>query len=488
MKADSFNPALLGVAVEPGQQVPAYLQLYEQIRELILSGRLAPGDRLPSTRRFASELGLSRTTLVSAYDQLQSEGYLETRRGSGVFVARFSPEHLLLVSSGAPQKSAGSKFSQAHHKARPFEIRATSPADFPAEDWARLLQKSWRSASGGLFRPDDVAGDPDLRGAVAEHLHAWRGIAVEADQVIVTSGSGEAVELLLSVLVEAGDRVWLENPGYLPMRRLVRGAGLEPVFLPVDDEGLSVAAGERRAPDARLAIATPPRQFPLGMTMSLPRRLALLNWARKNEAWILEDDYDSEFRYEGRPLAALMSMDETERVIYLGSFSKVMFKGLRLGYLVVPQPLRDACIGVLEKWGPQASTVAQPALADFMRSGQFASHIRRMRRLYARRRACILQALEAECAGLVTVEPANSGMHVVVSLASEALRTLGDAKAAAVLGEAGIVAEPLSGFHAPDDAEAPVRQGLLLGFSGFTEEKLAGAVAEMARHLRTCAP
>lgn len=484
-EASAFNPALLGVAVEAEQVAPAYQQLYEQIRELILSGRLAPGDRLPSTRRYAGELGLSRTTLVSAYDQLQSEGYLDTRRGAGVFVARFSPEHLLLVSSGGASARRAKQIAGSRIRATtPFAIRATSPGDFPAEDWAKLLQKTWRSLSGGLFRPDDVAGDPDLRTAIAEHLHAWRGISVEADQVIVTSGSGEAVELLLDILVTAGDKVWLENPGYLPMRRLVLSAGLEPVFLPVDEEGLSVETGERLAPDARLAIATPPRQFPLGMTMSLPRRLALLNWARERQAWILEDDYDSEFRYEGRPLAALMSMDETGRVIYLGSFSKVMFKGLRLGYLVVPRSLIEPCLEHLAWWGPQAATVAQPALAEFMRSGQFAAHIRRMRRLYARRRACILEELERLCSGLLRVEPANSGMHVVVSFAGERLKAAGDEKVAARLKDAGIEAQPLSEFHAEGGGKLPVRQGLLLGFSGFLEDELMGSVRAMSEVLR----
>ena len=268
------------------------------------------------------------------------------------------------------------------------------------------------------------------------------------------------------------------------MRRLVIGAGLEPVFLPVDEDGLSVETGEQLAPDARLAIATPPRQFPLGMTMSLPRRLALLNWARERQAWILEDDYDSEFRYEGRPLAALMSMDETERVIYLGSFSKVMFKGLRLGYLVVPRSLIGPCLEHLAWWGPQAATVAQPALAEFMRTGQFAGHIRRMRRLYARRRACILEELEKRCGGLLRVEPANSGMHVVVSFEGEGLVAAGDVKVAARLKEAGIEAQPLSEFHAGGGGKQPVREGLLLGFSGFAEDELSSSVEAMAGLLK----
>jgi len=236
-----------------------------------------------------------------------------------------------------------------------------------------------------LFREEDIAGDPELRFAIADHLRTWRGISCTADQVIGTSSYTETVDLMIRTVCQPGDKVWLENPGYMPMRAKIIGNDLEPIYVPVDKEGLIVSEGEKLGRDARLAITTPPRQFPLGMTMSLNRRLSLLNWAREQAAWIIEDDYDSEFRYEGRPLAALMSMDETERVIYLGSFSKVMFKSLRLGYVIVPSSLVETCREILTTRGTQASNVVQPALAEFMDSGEFAAHIRRMRRLYARR-------------------------------------------------------------------------------------------------------
>ncbi len=230
------------------------------------------------------------------------------------------------------------------------------------------------------------------------------------------------------------------------MRAKIIGNDLEPIYVPVDKEGLIVSEGEKLGRDARLAITTPPRQFPLGMTMSLNRRLSLLNWAREQAAWIIEDDYDSEFRYEGRPLAALMSMDETERVIYLGSFSKVMLKSLRLGYVIVLSSLVETCREILTTRGTQASNVVQPALAEFMDSGEFAAHIRRMRRLYARRRTCMLDCLAEKCAGLLRVEPANSRMHVVVSLEATLAERLNDVNISSVLADDGVIALPLSSF------------------------------------------
>ncbi|MEM1199714.1 MAG: PLP-dependent aminotransferase family protein [Pseudomonadota bacterium] len=480
-KPDTFSPALLGVALESDTAKPAYQQLYEQLRDLILSGRLASGARLPSTRSFSKELGLSRTTLITAYDQLASEGYLEARRGAGIFVAQFSPEHLMLVNSAAAPVVSKAPVSQGPPaRSIPFSIRATSPADFPHAEWARLLQKTWRGPIASHFGEPYVEGDTNLKAAIADHLRTWRGISCEPDQVLITSGSAESIDLITRALCTPGDQVWLENPGYMPMRRKIVEKGLVPVYVPVDREGLMVARGVELAKSARMAIATPPRQFPLGMTMSLARRLDFLDWARSTGAWIVEDDYDSEFRYEGRPLAALMSMDETDRVLYLGSFSKVMFKSLRLGYLVVPPGLAVRFHQVHEEAGPQASSVAQPALAEFITSGQFAAHIRRMRRLYARRRSFLLDQLVENCSELLTPQPANSGMHVVVSLA-DGLRTRhSDVEICTRLRERGVEAQSLSGFYA-EGTEAG--EGLLLGFSGFEEGELEEAVGAMARVL-----
>ncbi len=472
------------MAVESEAGKPAYQQLYEQVRDLILSGRLASGARLPSTRSYAKELGLSRTTLIAAYDQLVSEGYLEPRRGAGIFVSQFSPEHLMLVNRAAPPGLAKPAPPKAVvRRSIPFSIRATSPADFPGAEWARLLQKTWRGPIESHFGEPHVEGDRTLKRAIADHLRTWRGISCTEDQVLITSGSAESIDLISRVLCNPGDQVWLENPGYMPMRREIVEKGLEPIFVPIDREGMVVSQGVARARQARMAITTPPRQFPLGMTMSLPRRLDLLDWARSSGAWIVEDDYDSEFRYEGRPLAALMSLDETGRVLYLGSFSKVMFKSLRLGYLVVPPDLCARFQRMHAELGPQASSVAQPALAEFIMSGQFAAHIRRMRRLYAKRRAFLLDQLKHKCAGLLAPQPANSGMHIVVSLEDALSAHHTDLEICRALRADAIEAQALSSFYASEVDPGWADQGLLLGFSGFEEKDLDGAVSAMAATL-----
>lgn len=474
---------MLGVALEQDTRKPAYEQLYEQLRDLILTGRLQSGARLPSTRSFAKELGLSRTTLIAAYDQLTSEGYIEARRGAGIFVSQFSPEHLMLVNRAAPVAGPAPVAPRPTvDRTVPFSIRATSPADFPSADWAKLLQKTWRGPIESHFGEPHVDGDLNLKVAIADHLRTWRGITCRPEQVLITSGSAESIDLISRVLCTPGDAVWLENPGYMPMRREILEKQLTPVYVPVDREGLVVAEGVTRAKHARMAITTPPRQFPLGMTMSLARRLDLLDWARSAEAWIVEDDYDSEFRYEGRPLAALMSMEETDRVLYLGSFSKVMFKSLRLGYLVVPPGLAERFAQKHAELGPQASSVAQPALAEFMMSGQFAAHIRRMRRLYAKRRGVLLELLVEKCSAHLAPQPANSGMHIVVSLSPRLSARHTDVEICAHLRQKGIEAQALSGFYATGTEAG---EGLLLGFSGFEERELETAIEAMANTLAT---
>ncbi len=485
---ETFSPALLGVALESGTHKPAYQQLYEQVRDLILSGRLPSGARLPSTRGYAQELGLSRTTLIAAYDQLVSEGYLEARRGAGIFVSQFSPEHLMLVNRAAPPvlpRPAPQRRPAA--RSVPFSIRATSPADFPGAEWARLLQKTWRGPIESHFGEPHVEGDQNLKAAIADHLRTWRGISCTEDQVLITSGSAESIDLICRVLCQPGDKVWLENPGYMPMRREIVEKGLEAVYVPIDREGMMVSRGVELAKPARMAITTPPRQFPLGMTMSLTRRLDLLDWARSTGAWVIEDDYDSEFRYEGRPLAALMSMDETGRVLYLGSFSKVMFKSLRLGYLVVPPDLCGQFHAAHAELGPQASSVAQPALAGFITSGQFAAHIRRMRRLYVRRRALLLDRLVEKCSGLVAPQPANSGMHIVVGIEPCLNARHSDVEICWRLRRDGIEAQPLSSYYVAGSDPGSAGQGVLLGFSGFEETELEGAVIALAATLSSLA-
>ncbi|MGI9481618.1 MAG: PLP-dependent aminotransferase family protein [Hyphomicrobiales bacterium] len=476
----SPDTALLDVTIDVSGNTPAYQQIYEQIRRLILVGRLAPGLRLPSSRAFAEVLGLSRTTLVSAYDHLQAEGYIEPRRGAGFFVTNYAPEQLLAVSSVSTDKPVSAVPEKPKKAPPPFTPREAESAYFPTEFWARLLQQQWRRHGPQLIETGTGEGFYPLRRAIAEHLRHWRGITCDAEQVFITSGSVEALELLLAVTTKPKEKVWLENPGFSKLCRAVRASELEPVFLPVDSEGVMIDEGLARAPDARIALITAARQYPLGMPLALTRRLALLDWARRAQGWIIEDDYDSEYRYGGKPLPALMSLDETARVIYLGSFSKTMFKGLRLGFVVVPRSLAGPLRKVISQDGTAASAIAQPALAALVENGHYAKHLRRMRRLYARRRASLLEALEKHCGGLLTADNNPSGMHVIAEFTPALRERISDIDAAAHLVAAGLGPYPLSTYY----VETPAKQGLLLGFSGASEGDLQAAVLTLSKVLQ----
>jgi GntR family transcriptional regulator/MocR family aminotransferase len=486
------DAAILTLSVDRRSETPLNVQLYEQVRDLILSGRLRPESRLPSSRALAADTGVSRTTALAAYDQLVSEGYLEGRRGSGVYVTALSPETLLTTRSApatktpAPANKPSVLAKRAARYAaspspslsnRPFDAGAPDATAFPFDQWKRLLGRhghlphaTGREATGG-YRP--------LRQAIADYLKSMRGLVCEADQIVVTSGSHEAVAMLTHVLADPGDRVWVEDPGYDVIHRALAESGANPVTVPVDGEGLSVVAGRAAAPHARFAMVTPSRQFPLGITMSLARRLELLEWAASARAWIVEDDYDSEYRYAGRPLAALMSLDGEGRTIYMGSFSKVMFRGLRLGYVVAPPALAPVLRQAQADLGTQAAMVAQPALVAFMESGQFAAHIRRTRRLYGERQKALLAAIDRELNGLLDASPQEGGMHLIASLTPALAEHMSDREAAALARTAGVNLRALSTFH----ANTPARQGLLMGYAAWGEEEIIAAAKTLAAAL-----
>jgi len=495
---------LLALALERGTGPTLQQQLYDQVRAVILAGGLPPGARLPSSRALAAELGCSRNTVVSAFDQLLSEGYLEGLAGSGTFVCRVLPEDLLGTPSPAaaarrppvaappPRLSARGRALTGLRRRQLGGGRAFLPgvpetADFPFDIWSRLLGRAWRHPPAELPRLGTPAGLKELRQAIARYLATFRGLACDWRQVIVTAGAQQAIDLVIQLLLEPGDQVWIEEPGYPGLRGPLIAAGATPLPVPLDDEGLCVAEGRRRGPGARAAIVTPTHHYPLGTTLSLARRLELLAWARESGAWILEDDYDSEYRYAGRPLASLLGLaagrEESGRVIYIGSFSKVLFPSIRIGYLVVPENLVEAVTAAQGALGAQPTAVIQPVLAAFIEEGHFATHVRRMRRLYATRQAALVAAAARHLGDLLSVAPDAAGLHLMAwlkpALAARLGDPLGDRVAAELAAKAGIAVSPLSDYF----AGPPTRQGLLLGYAAVPEDEIEDGARRLAAAL-----
>jgi GntR family transcriptional regulator / MocR family aminotransferase len=489
VQSSILGPILLHL--DAASATPLYRQLYDGLRGAILCGKLPAGTRLPATRALAEELGVSRNTVANAFDQLHAEGYLEGRVGSGTYVSRALPDELLAVGSvaaaspaaqrrGLSQRGTSLAATRVSHArdatlVRPFRPGLPDFATFPAEDWARLLARHWQQASPALLSYGDPAGFRPLRETLAAYIGAARGVRCTAEQLIVVAGSQQALDLTARVLLDTGDPVWIEDPGYVGARGALQSAGARLVPVPVDAEGLDVAAGVGCCPQARLAYVTPSHQYPLGVTMSLPRRLALLEWARRAGAWVVEDDYDSEYRYASRPLPSLQGLDDDGCTIYIGTLSKVLAPTLRLGYLVVPPGLADTFANARALADRHGQTVEQAALAEFIADGQLARHIRRMRVAYQERRDALLGAAQQQLAGLLEVEPADAGMHLIGWLPEGS----DDVAVARIAARYGVDAPPLSAF-----ALEPCRPGLLLGYAAYPPEAILKGVATLAQALR----
>ena len=423
---------MLSFAIDPGGNLPLARRVTRALRQAVLSGQLKPGTRLPSTRALAAEMAISRNTVLDAYAQLLSEGYLEARHGSGTFVASSMPDIALESRSVKPDNSAAAASAPAlSARGRALLAIKTSVVDdvgnafcpgIPALDpelleaWTRVAIRSRRSCSKEALNYADAAGYRPLREAIAAYLGPARGVVCTADQVLITGGTQQALDISARLLLDPGQAFWFEEPGYLAARAALVAAGGVPVAVPVDDEGLRVDVGWKRAAAGRAAYVSPSHQYPLGVTMSVSRRLRLLEWARKADAWILEDDYDSEFRYEGAPLPALRSLDRAGRVVYIGTFSKVLFPALRLGYAIVPQPLVDAFRKQALIAGLGAARLDQLALADFFDQGHYARHIRRMRKIYAERRRAFADLVRERIGSILELQGATAGLHVSAKL------------------------------------------------------------------------
>jgi GntR family transcriptional regulator/MocR family aminotransferase len=441
----------------------------------------------------ADELGVSRGTTVAAFRQLVAEGYVEGSIGSGTRVASSLPEESLraratpLRKESAPRRAVLSERGKllAMVKATAVEDRGEARAfrpglpaleEFPFGVWSRLAQRVMRRPPRALLTYGRPEGYGPLRRLIAERLSVTRAVRCEAGQVIVVSGAQQGLELAARVLLDPGDEAWVEDPGYPGTRGALLGAGVRVTPVPVDEEGLEVEAGLRRAPRARMACVTPSHQSPCGFVMSLGRRLELLEWADRSGAWIVEDDYDSEYRYSGRPLASLQGLDAHDRVIYVGTFSKVMFASLRLAYLVVPPDLVDAFAAARALSGRHTSTPDQAILAEFMAEGHFERHLRRTRKLYAERQRALVRATERELGGLLSMRPAEGGMHLVGWLE----RGQDDASVSRRAAALGVEAPPLSAFS----MEPRRTGGLVLGYAGFEESEIERGVRRLAAVLQ----
>jgi GntR family transcriptional regulator/MocR family aminotransferase len=482
---------------------PMYRQLYDWFRTAILEGHLKPGRRVPSTRSLAAELKVSRITVLSAFEQLYAEGYLETSVGSGTYVSRSIPDDLVTLRKVAPRdrtpeggqpprhltQRSGlrkvSRFGMAllsappepwSNRLGPFSVSTPALDRFPFGVWSRLVIRHSRQPANELLAYSDPTGHPPFREAIAEYVGTVRGVRCDPSQVMVVTGSQQALEISARVLLDPRDAVWIEEPSYPGARQIFAGSGTRLVPVSVDGEGLDVKAGVRRCRTARAAYITPSHQYPLGMTMSASRRMLLLDWAARNSSWIIEDDYDSEFRFGSRPIAAVQGLDVNARVIYIGTFSKVLFPSLRVGYLIVPKDLVRAFSRARENSDLFSSTLYQAVLTDFIREGHLGRHIRRMRMLYANRRDALAEEIRKQIGTTIEIVAAKAGMHLIIRLPAK----VDDVKVSQRAAREGVAVMPLSICY----QEKPRRGGLILGYGGTDLQQIREGTRKLASVLR----
>ena len=472
--------------LDTASAAPLYHQLYEQLRRMILEGELPAETRLPPTRELARRCGISRVTVTAAYEQLQAEGYVTSQVGAGTFVTPLPlpPAAAALPSSPViPLTAWGRRLQQivplpeGAPVVRPtfdFGFGRAFASLFPYDVWRRLLARYLSTDDAILSRYGSAAGFYPLRQAVAEYLAQGRGVRCTPEQVVIISGAQQALDIVARLYLQPGERVLLETPGYGDAFDVFRLHGMRLVGVPVDDAGILAEKLDAYNP-ARLLFVTPAHQFPRGGTLSLTRRLLLLQWAQKQRALIIEDDYDSELRYQGRPPAALQGLDQTGQVIYLGTFSKVLFPALRLGYVVLPSPLAPPFIQAMSLLGRGAPTLTQAAVADFITEGHFERHVRHLREAYRERRQTLVTALQKTMGNDVHFSPDEAGLHIMLYLPPHLDEASVIAQAAAL--DVGVY--PGARFHLTPAGEAPP-PSILLGFSGLSQADIAEGVRRLA--------
>lgn len=487
---EKFNIELfLNESISRKNENSLFRQIYEGLRQAIMSRRLVSGVRLPSTRSLAKDLKVSRNTVMEVYDQLVAEGYLQGKQGSGTFVAKNIPSDFLERRENKLQQNSNSSrriskrgqvfnknsfsFVTYPDKPRAFQTGFSAIDEFPMETWTRITSRRLRKMPRNQLDYCEPNGYQPLREEIAKYLAVSRGVRCESSQVIVVAGSQQGLDLTAGVLLDEGEEAWIEDPNYVGAKGALLAAGAKLIPVPLDSEGLDVKQGNHLSKKAKLVYVTPSHQFPLGVVMSLARRLELLEWAEKNSVWIIEDDYDSEFRYEGKPLMALQGLDNYNRVIYVGTFSKVLFPSMRLGYLVVPKDLVEVCANAVSFTSYHAPMLEQVVLTDFISEGHFGRHIRKMRNFYAERQKVLINAVNKHLSDYLEIEKDVAGMHLIAWLKNG----LNDKEITNAAWGFGVYTPPLS-FYCSD---IKLRDGLLLGYTGISPSEILTGVKRLRK-------
>ncbi len=479
---------IVGITLNRDKADPLHRQLYEALRNMILQGQLKSGTRLPPTRALCLDLNISRSTVIRAVEQLAAEGYIIGRQGAGTFVSDALPESMLQIENQAEICLPFTKTTVTLSKrgqmmtaprtmpqARAMAFQPGIPAldHFPFNIWRKLMSDHWRHPDSNHLIYGEAAGYCPLRAAIADHVRVTRGIHCQSEQVIITTGTQQSLYLAIQLLTDPGEMAWMENPGYTGTQTAFTASGIKMIPVAVDHDGLMVEEGLRQAPQAKIAYVTPSHQYPIGAIMSLQRRLALLQWAEQQHRWILEDDYDSEFRFAGHPLAALYGLDKAGRTIYMATFSKVLFPEARLGYIIVPPALVSDFTAARTMLDRGAVTGPQVVLDAFIREGHFVRHIRQMRTLYAQRQAVLIEAIHSHCHDWLTVNLAPAGLHLVGWLPEN----VDDRAIEAAMKQADIDTPALSTYSLTPQP----RGGLVLGYGATDEGNIRATVRRMAQ-------
>lgn len=473
----AIQSSLSFITIDRSNSAPIYLQLENEIRNAVLTGALPVDVKLPSTRQLALDLNVSRIPVQSAYEQLTAEGFLTSKQGAGTFVSRVSLENLRpkTVSTANHGKVKHSRLSErSQHikqtlattrldQVRPFRPGIPGIDLFPKKSWMQSWNRAVKVSTSTNFGYGDMSGSSRLRNAIAQHIHDARGVKCSVDQIIITGGSQQAFSLISFSLLDPGVAVWLEDPGHIAIRDAMTAMSSQVFSVPIDNEGLDLAYGRKNNATPKLIFTTPSHQHPLGTTMSLQRRIDLLSYAHENNVWVIEDDYDSEFRYKERPLVSLQGLDQHQVVIYVGSFSKTLFPGVRLGYIVAPPDLIDVFRASQGMLTHGCCSITQEAVADFMEQGHYEAHIHKMRKIYKERSQLLVSTLQHKAGKYIEVSNPSAGMHLLAYLKQ------GDpTELCKALWQHGVDALPLSIFS----THAPVPPAIVLGFACAKETQI----------------